>query len=390
LANGAEKTVYEFRDHKGGTNPESPMIVGESGGLYGTAAFGGQDTETCTYGCGTVFKLAADGRESVLYVFAGGSDGARPNGLVRYGDGNMYGTTFSGGSGANCGGGCGTVFKISADKTEAVLYSFQGGSDGLAPGGGLVADAIGNFYGETTWGGSFSGANCDVAGCGTVFEIEPDGTKLTLHTFQSGNDGDLPQGGLAIDGAGNLYGTTYGGGGSGCNGAGCGTVFEIAPDGTETVLYAFQGGSDGEAPVGLVLDDVGNLYGATEQGGNCSSGDDCGTIYKLAPGGAKTLLYSFKGGSNDGQTPEAAMVMDKAGNLYGTTFSGGDGCKNYGGCGIVFEITRNGTEAVLSKLTHNVGSNPAAALLLDGHSTLYGVAGRGGQRDHGAVFKIKK
>jgi uncharacterized repeat protein (TIGR03803 family) len=341
-----------------------------------------------------IFEIGPDQKETVRYTFVGGSDGVAPSsGLLADGTGNFYGITGKGGGSVSCGYGCGTVFELAADGTESVLHAFQGGSDGFDPSGTLVADQDGDLYGETIYGGSYDGSNCDIDGCGTVFEIQPGGTKLTLHSFQSGSDGAGPTGGLVIDAAGNLYGTTGGGGGSGCSDAGCGTVFQIAPDGTESILYAFQGDSDGSGPIGLVLDSTGNLYGVTGGGGNCSSYyNDCGTIYKLSPDGVKTLLYSFKGGSN-GRLPDSALIMDKAGNLYGTTFLGGRGCKKtYGGCGVAFELARNGQETTLYEFKHNGGANPSApgALLLGARGELYGTLERGGIRNNGAVFKIKK
>ncbi len=313
--------------------------------------------------------------------------------------GNLYGTTILGGD-TNCqsGFGCGAVFRLEPDGTESVLYAFQGGSDGWEPwNAGLVVDASGNLYGETLDGGSYDGSNCKNSGCGTVFEVQPDGTKISLHDFQSGNDGDGPAYGLVFDDAGNLYGTTGGGGGSGCDGGGCGVVFKISSNGTETVFYAFQGGVDGAGPVGLTIDAAGDLYGATVEGDDCSVQyyqNECGTIYKLTPDGKKTILYDFQGG-NDGMEPRAPLVRDNGGNLYGTTEAGGGiGCgfKKYGtGCGTAFKLARSGVETVLYSFRSHDGRNPQSGLLLGAHKENYGTTPEGGSKgSEGVVFELKK
>src|SRR5262249_8846544 len=151
----------------------------------------------------------------------------------------------------------------------------------------------------------------------TVFKLAPDGTETVLHTFTGGNDGKFP-GGLTEDKAGNLYGTTGGGGGTGCEGAGCGSVFKLAPDGTKTMLYAFTGeNGDGRYPGSPIRDRAGNLYGVTGYGGgNSCGGDGCGTVFKVAPDGTETVLYSFMGGS-DGEAPNDGLILDKEGNFTG-------------------------------------------------------------------------
>jgi len=392
-ATAKEKTLYDFPGGSNGMAPYGALTADGSGNLYGTTSGGGGGS--CEGGCGVVFKLTPDKQETVVYAFAGGTDGAEPQtGLIADDTGTFYGTTdFGGDTSCQSGVGCGTVFKLTPDGKESVLYAFQGGNDGITPVGDLVADESGNLYGETAYGGSYSGSNCDISGCGTVFEVLPDGTKLTLYEFQAGSDGASPGGGVIRDGAGNIYGTTGGGGGSGCGGSGCGTVFKLAPDGTESVLYAFQGGADGAGPIGIIRDTGSNFYGATAGGGNCPSHqNDCGTIYTLAPDGTKTLLYDFQGG-NDGWLPWNALIMDKEGNLYGTTWFGGEaGCyrKYHTGCGTVFKLATDGKEAVLYTFRHLSGVNPYASLFLGTRGELYGTTTAGGKNNDGVVFKLKK
>ncbi|MGB8898208.1 MAG: choice-of-anchor tandem repeat GloVer-containing protein [Methylocella sp.] len=202
----------------------------------------------------------------------------------------------------------------SAAPTETVLHSFTGGvGDGILPFAGLIADRAGNLYGTTYEGG---GSGCNGPGCGVVFKLSPGGIETVLHSF-AGGDGALPEAGLIADASGNLHGTASGGGGPDR-----GVVFKLAPNGTETVLYSFcslPSCSDGAGPsAGLIADSSGNLYGTTYGGGSeCIYGPGCGVVFKLSPGGTETVLHSFAGG--DGALPEAGLIADASGNLYGTT-----------------------------------------------------------------------
>jgi len=373
------KVLHAFASGSDGDQPIAGLLIDSSGNLYGTTQDGGEPA-----GYGTVFKITPDGTETVLHSFCQPPrclDGALPSGgLIEDGTGNLYGTAFE-----SCGGfGC--VYKLAPDGTETMLYSFGGGNDGGYPKSDLIMDKAGNLYGTT-----MGGAGCIAYGCGTVFKLAPDGTKTLLHGFIGGSDGWNPQGGVIRDKAGNLYGTTWAGGGTGCDGLGCGTVFKLAPDGTETVLYAFQGGSDGaNSSADLMMDDSGNLYGTTFDGGRSGcNGQGCGTVFKLAPDGTETVLYAFTGGS-DGGGPAAGLIKDSAGNLYATTeFEGAYGY------GTVFMLAPDGTETVLHSFTGGSdGAFPLGRLAKDKHGHLVGTATQGGvdnyPNGYGTVFRLKK
>jgi uncharacterized repeat protein (TIGR03803 family) len=221
-----------------------------------------------------------------------------------------------------------------------VLYAFEGGIDGAQPIGNLARDSQGNLYGNTYEGGSF---DCQGPGCGTLFKVDARGTETILHVFLSTEPyGIIPFGGLIRDKGGNLYGTANAGGAFPENG----TIFKLDPAGVLTVLYNFMGGMDGSGPFApLILDTAGNLYGTTELGGDPSckllgTFLGCGTVFKLDTAGRETVLYTFKGGKGGG-FPDAGLVRDATGNLYGTASLGGDlACANSGlGCGLVFEVT---------------------------------------------------
>src|SRR5216684_1102386 len=380
-------TLTVLHTFLGGADGQDPLygrlILDAKGHLYGTTALGGSGA--CSGGCGTVFQLSATGRETVLYSFTGtGGDGKYPYGsLVRDTAGNLYGTTYGGGtSGSACNGyGCGTVFMLDPAGKETVLYSFTGGVDGATPQAGLIRDAAGNLYGTTYLGGAYN--------WGTVFVVDKFGSETVLHSFDgSSGDGGEALGGLIPDSAGNLYGTTQGGGISGCNpniNIGCGTVYQITKSGTETVLYHFPfGGTEGQWPgeERLFRDKADNLYG-TSQGPSPSG---WGTVFKLDPAGAFTVLHKFSGGAGGGN-PWAGVTRDLAGNLYGTTPEGG-GTQCPDGCGTVFKLGPNGKFKVLHSFTGGAdGGWPWAGLVRDAAGNLYGTAEIGGIGD-GTVFKI--
>lgn len=308
----------------------------------------------------------------VLYAFEGGSDGYRPRaGLIMDTAGDLYGTTSQGGS-TECGGfGCGTVFKLSADGTETVLHAFTGG-DGVVPDAGVIVGKRGNLFGTTSAGG----ANND----GTVFEVATDGTETVLHSFKGKTDGAIPEGGLIKDDSGNLYGTTLEGGANSL-----GVVFRLAPNGTLKVLHAFAGGSDGAAPfAGLVADNSGNLYGTTYEGGD----GGYGTVFQLTSDGTETVVHAFTGGSDGAYPHSGSLIIDKTGNLYGTTLNGGGSSACAYGCGTVFEVAPNGIETVLYTFTGANGAFPESSLLLDKKGNLYGTTSYGGVHGRGIVFKL--
>ena len=389
-------TLYAFPGPlSDGAELRGGLMADAAGNLYGTTYGGGSGN-----GYGTIFKLTPTGTEIVLHRFTG-DDGAGPAAaLIADAAGNLYGTTAYGGP------FYGTVFKLTLNPdgsyTHSVLHHFAGyPSDGASP-KDLVADAAGNLYGITTAGGGNACGVDDTFGCGTVFKLtpNPDGTysESVLYNFTGGSDGQYPFGGLIADAAGNLYGTTFYGGGSGCDGSGCGTVFELKlnPDGTytERMLHSFIGDRDGAGPAaGLLTDAVGNLYGTTSEGGGshaCLTG--CGTVFTLTPNldgtYSESVLHRFS--ANDGQAPYAGLIADAAGNLYGTTYTGGPIGSVCAWCGTVFRLTPTGTLSVLHNFTGypSDGANPATGLIADAAGNLYGTTSQGGNNNYGTVFKL--
>jgi len=327
-------TLYTFTGLKDGAFPSAGLVQDSAGNLYGTTLIGGGSTGCGTGGCGTVFKVSPTGVETLLHIFTGGADGANPKAsLIRDASGNLYGTAFAGGSGS-CPGGCGVVFKLSPQGTETVLYAFTGGADGGNPKAGLIQDAAGNFYGTTFLRGGPKPCAWYGYGCGTVFELSPAGLETVLYSFKGAADGGNSEAGLIRDAAGNLYGTALNGGHSGY-----GAVFELSPTGTETVLYSFSNGTNGGNPnAGLIQDAAGNLYGTSFYGlstGICTGG--CGTVFEVSSTGKETVLHSFAGGA-DGANPSGSLIQDAAGNFYGTASRGGSLATWPYGSGVVFKL----------------------------------------------------
>ncbi len=306
--------------------------------------------------------------------------------LVSDAPGNLYGTTWEGGAYSG-----GTVFKVDPTGNETVLHVFTGtGGDGFLSKAGLVIDTQGNLYGTTICGGASGNG---LSGYGIVFKIDPDGNETVLHSFTgTGGDGAHPYASLVLDVEGNLYGTTYGGGNLGCQPPyGCGTVFKLDPSGNETVLYSFTDVAPdyGANPVGgLVQDTQGNLYGTTSYGGNASYH---GNVFKLDPTGKVTNLYNFTGTGGDGEWPTTNLVLDEHGNLYGATNYGGElGCPDTSGlgCGMVFKIDATGKETILYTLTGGTTGSEPSGLVRDAQGNLFGTTVGGGASGLGTVFKL--
>lgn len=294
------------------------------------------------------------------------------------------------------------VSQVSAAQEVTLLHTFSGGSDGSYPDGNLSEDAAGNFYGTTQIGGAF--------GAGTVFELSPKaGGKWhfsLLYTFTGAADGGYPLGEVVFDAAGNAYVTASGGGADGL-----GAVAELSPPTpadlgkpwNEKVLYSFQGGNDGALPFGdVVFDGAGNLYGTTSIGGRphigCPPAKGCGTVYELSPvsGGAwkERVIHKLSDAFGQGAEPRAGLVMDAAGNLYGTTYEGGDNlaCNGYG-CGTVFELVRPSKGKhwgykTLVDFNQNNGALVRGGLTLDSAGTLWGTTTYGGTNNAGIVFSF--
>ena len=376
------KVLHTFKGSDG-AYPTGSLIRDSTGNFYGMTNEGGS-SKTCLHGCGTVFRLAPSRDETVLYSFRGKKgDGNYPSSLespFRDAAGNIYGTTYDGGDLKTCDGyGCGVVFKLDKKGNEAILHKFGNGTDGLEPGSGVVLDAEGNLYGTTEAGGANNG--------GTLYEVAKGGAYSILHSFDFpglGTDGSIPVGGLTEDSSGNLYGTTVAGGDSGC-----GTVFTWNTSGTEAILFSFPCGPGGDGPYGqLLMDNAGNFYGTTKVGGNsgCFDGGGCGVVFKLDSVFAETVLYTFTGGA-DGEYPFAGLVMDAAGNLYGTTINGGNA-----GIGVVFEVDPIGDETVLHSFTGGSDGSFPGGLFRGANGDLFGLASSGGnprcQNGCGTVFRI--
>jgi len=362
------KTLFTF-DNADGAEPSTALVQGTDGNLYGTAYTGG------LYNQGTIFKITPGGTLTTLYNFCAETncpDGDGPEAALTLGtDGNFYGTTYFGGVNADaCRAGCGVVFKITPAGAMTTLYSFcaqPGCADGAAP-GALVQGSDGNFYGVTEQGGS---ANC-VNTCGTVFKITPAGVLTTLHKFTGAHLGGYSPDHFQrlVQGTdGNFYGTTlFGGAGTRCFGS-CGTVFRITPEGALTILYNFQGGAgESQNPGGdLIQAADGNFYG-TAGGGyvgpNCV--DYCGTIFKMTPEGVVTTLVSLH--NNQGAGP-VGLIQATDGNFYGAADSGG----LYFNHGTIFELTPEGVLTVLYNFRyHSGGYLPFSGVVQATNGTFYG------------------
>ena len=370
-----------------GSGPEFALTRDAAGNLYGTTALGGSHCGSS--GCGTVYELVRSGSNWILkqlYDFTAGADGGLPESGVIFGpEGNLYGTTTSAGQ-----YGAGTVYKLQPPASvckrtlcpwqETVLYSFTGLGDGGAPEGDLVVDRAANLYGTTAAGGTGS---CQ-GGCGVVFELTPSGGSWNfsvLYSFSALSDGALPESGVTLDPSGNLYGTTVAGGAHTM-----GTVFELTKTGatwTKTTLHDFQGGSDGGFPQGgVAVDPGGNLFGFTTAGGAHNNG----TAFELHPSsGGWNYSQLFDFGARI-MSVVSTPVLDSAGNLYGCALFGGAHAS-----GTIFKLTFLGgawNYVSLHDFNGLDGQYPYGSVLLDGAGKLYGTVSEGGAFGGGVVFEI--
>ncbi len=392
-----ETVLYNFSPNTGGSGPESSLIFDSAGNLYGTTL-----GPSSNQGIAFQLKPKSSGAwtQTVMHTFGGAGDGVSPSGpLVADSAGNFYGTTSAGGA-----YGLGTVFEIKATKTEfveRVLHSFGSGNDGATPYGGVILDSAGNLYGTTLAGGSnfcaYSQTNC-----GTVFELVHNANggyaEKILHNFAEAGDidGYEPYGTLTLDPAGHLFGTTLFGG---SNIYSQGTVFELIQTASgkwgEKILHTFVAdGTDGERPYsGVTRDAAGSLYGTTYYGGAASM---LGTVYELSPGTGgtwtETIIHAFAEDNVDGFLPQGGVVLDSTGNIYGTTVNGGTADE-----GVVFELSPAGggvwTETLLFTFTvvppgNLDGANPQAGLIFNGAGNLYGTTYAGGEFSGGIAFEI--
>jgi uncharacterized repeat protein (TIGR03803 family) len=377
----AETVVHSFANSPDGSFPTSGLIADAHRRLYGSTLYGGTYAEN-----GTVFMLSPSSFgyvESVLYRFGGGASGGGPIGSLLLADGALYGVTAEGGLACFGKLECGTVFELTANNgvyVERVLYRFEGGTaDGWSPQGGLARDAHGALYGATLFGGS---KTCNSYGCGTVFKLTPSAsgyTESVIHYFQ-GSDGQAPSGVPVVGARGVLYGTTLDGGPGGE-----GAVYSLTPGATgyaETILYSFTAKEDGDGPEGGVMADAkGDLFGTAEQAGLHGKG----TVFELARNGshyAFRTLYAFGSRKNDGVSPGSPLTAN-AGDLYGTTGQGGgSGCDDGTGCGTVFELVPTGPsyqERVLRRFGGRDGESPTGPLFVAADGAVYGTADAGGR-----------
>lgn len=329
-------TLYSFcaqLDCSDGQAPDWGLVKSANGNFYGTTVEGGVKGYCFVSGCGTVFEITPSGALTTIYSFCAQpncSDGASPDGALLWtSSGALYGATELGGITSNlCNGGCGTIFTISPAGKMSTLYSFSG-TDGGEPDGGLVQGSDGNLYGTTFNGGTNN--TCPTGGCGTLFKMTTGGSLLTLYSFCSQSnctDGATPLAGVVQGTDGNFYGTTVAGGETTSFWtSGAGTVFKITPAGTLTTLHKFSGADGGGPTSVLVQASDGNFYGTTQYGGTssgCSGG--CGTIFKITPEGDLTTIYSFCNTGypcTDGYFPVGGLIQASNREFYGTTTRGG-------------------------------------------------------------------
>ena len=357
-------TIVKFPNtsKKGPMNPNQ-LIIDGAGNLCGTSVYGG------AYGVGSVFKVTPKHVLSLLYSFQNSTDGGNPYGpLVRDSAGNLYGETYSGGT-----YNYGTIFKVTPAGKESVLYNFSQELS-VSGGNGLARDSAGNLYGYNTNGN------------GSVFELTASGAYKTLYTFcqLSGcTDGYSPFYRPTLKSNGVLYGMTEYGGDSSCSADGCGVVFELDTSGNETVLHTFTGGTDGESPSSnLAMDSAGNLYGTTGFGGT----GYWGVLFKINPSANYSILYNFCSETScaDGASPGSYLSVS-SGNVYGINQGNGEPPEQYGN---IFKVTTKGAESVL--FTAAGPAKLGSGLVTDKSGNLYGTTWDGGPAHTGTVYKLTK
>ncbi len=383
---GQIEVLHSFAGNPDGEYPSTDLVVDGAGNLYGMSVLGGD------YGSGTVFRLSPSDtgwHETILYSFTSGADGGQPYGGVTLDDeGNIYGTAVVGGSGGACvEDGCGVVWKlanIGGAWVQSVIHDFNG-AEGYGPGGPVVFDILGNLYGMTPTGGA--------DGLGVVYQVSPDGkgdwSFRVVHTFTGFGDGGAGSAGrLLADGDGSIYGVATIGGNYGY-----GTVFQLVPgkDGswTQHTLYSFKGQPDASYPYGgLVRDAAGHFYGTTYYGGAYG----IGAVYKLVFANGiwhERVIHSFRGGM-DGSFPISHLILDPAGNLYGTTSEGGaPGCS----CGTIFMLAPSGVATYHERVVYEFtgvpdGSYSYSGLAADAAGNFYGSTVHGGEHDEGVIYKF--
>jgi len=373
--------IYSFEEDEG-EYADTDLETDSAGNIYGTTVLGGD------FGSGTVFQLSHTGNSwvhTVLYSFTGGADGGEPyKGVTLDGEGNLYGTAVTGGSGI-CEGGCGVAYKLTNSGgtwTQTVIHAFTGEDDGSGPGARVTVDGAGNVYGMAPTGGAY--------GLGTIYKIRQgqNGAWVlkVIHAFTGGADGATGSAGRMILRQGHLYGAATTGGTYGS-----GVVFELTPtqvgEWDFRTIYSFRGQPDGSFPYGaLLLDASGNIYGTTYYGG----ANNIGAVYQLTPRTngewREKVLYSFQGGT-DGNSPISNLVFDTARNLYGTTSEGGLGT------GTIFKLSPVGGGHWMETVVHMFQGPPDGAfsyngMVVDPFGNFYGATVHGGVDDDGSIYKF--
>lgn len=368
------KVIYAFHGsfNNDGEAPLSTVTPDAKGNLWGTTSFG-PNYDACTANYETTCGTFYELDKTGKEIAMYATTGAPNAALTRDTTGNFYSTTPAGGAdGAVCDSGCGTVFMLTPEGNGRALYEFNA-ANGSTDGNGPLGGVVPG-PGDSLYGTTYFGGNAYYH-CGTVYKVDKGGNETVLYSFTCGSDGGGPEAGLVIDTSGNLYGTTSGGGAYNH-----GTVFMLDKTGKETVLHSFTGGADGAYPYGaLTRDAAGNLYGTTNTGGDLScSPYGCGLVFKIDASGVETVLHNFSGGA-DGEFPVAGLVRDADGNLYGTTEYGGTGSCGTSGCGTVFKIDAAGNETVLWSFMGGAGGQyPLAGLYRSRSGILYGTTYIGG------------